>query len=193
MEKELTEKLTLALLGHETDNAPGSNWQCNRQWKIEDVRARVREVFGPVIRAATRYQFIRQTRNGFCVLSSFYNLDPEDWSVERIDGACLDGAIDGSVQRGEPLDLGALFPASAVRKTGAKSPDGRASFVLVSGPFDGSIILAPATADRFNVVCFTEDGEDAGRARMAQYSVHRRPSGEPFGTAVCTSLEYAPE
>lgn len=128
-----------------------------------------------------------------CVLSSFYNLDPEDWSVERIDGACLDGAIDGSVQQGEPLDLGALFPASAVRKTGAKSPDGRASFVLVSGPFDGSIILAPATADRFNVVCFTEDGEDAGRARMAQYSVHRRPSGEPFGTAVCTSLEYAPE
>jgi hypothetical protein len=37
------EILTMAVLGKERDDVPGINWQCNRQWKVDDVRALVRD------------------------------------------------------------------------------------------------------------------------------------------------------
>lgn len=36
------ELVTLTLLGKQRDYAPGINWHCNRQWRVNDVRERVR-------------------------------------------------------------------------------------------------------------------------------------------------------
>lgn len=38
----LVESVTLALLGKSEDPAPGVNWQCTRQWHVNDVREQVR-------------------------------------------------------------------------------------------------------------------------------------------------------
>lgn len=39
---DLVEKVAMALLGNFTDPAPGVNWQCNRQWRVNEVRQAVR-------------------------------------------------------------------------------------------------------------------------------------------------------
>jgi hypothetical protein len=38
----LVEQVTMGVLGKKVDPAPGINWYCNRDWKVEDVRAAVR-------------------------------------------------------------------------------------------------------------------------------------------------------
>lgn len=53
----LVEKVSMALLGKPKDPAPGINWQCGRQWHVDDVRTSVRRaleganVIDPVERA----------------------------------------------------------------------------------------------------------------------------------------------
>lgn len=41
-DEEDVELVTLTLLDKQRDDAPGINWQCNRQWCVNDVRERVR-------------------------------------------------------------------------------------------------------------------------------------------------------
>lgn len=38
----LVEQVTMSVLGHRADPSPGINWQCARQWRVNDVRAAVR-------------------------------------------------------------------------------------------------------------------------------------------------------
>ncbi|HDR9106016.1 hypothetical protein P5X00_36400 [Paraburkholderia sp. A2RO-4L] len=38
----LVEQVTMGVLGKKVDPTPGINWYCNRDWKVEDVRAAVR-------------------------------------------------------------------------------------------------------------------------------------------------------
>lgn len=40
---QLVESVTMSILGKTTDPAPGVNWQCNRQWSVDDVRRAVRD------------------------------------------------------------------------------------------------------------------------------------------------------
>lgn len=39
---QLVEAVTMSLLGKSVDPAPGVNWQCNRQWTVDEVRQAVR-------------------------------------------------------------------------------------------------------------------------------------------------------
>lgn len=39
---EMVERATMTLLGHTDDAAPTVNWQCDRQWKVNDVRRHMR-------------------------------------------------------------------------------------------------------------------------------------------------------
>ncbi|KVP39848.1 hypothetical protein [Burkholderia ubonensis] len=39
--EQLVEQVTMSLLGKQEDPAPGINWQCNREWRVNDVRQAV--------------------------------------------------------------------------------------------------------------------------------------------------------
>lgn len=41
---DLVERATMLLLGKEVDMAPGVDWHCHRQWTVNTVRRRMREV-----------------------------------------------------------------------------------------------------------------------------------------------------
>jgi hypothetical protein len=40
--EQLVEQVAMSILGKERDLAPGVNWHCDRQWRVNDVRKRVR-------------------------------------------------------------------------------------------------------------------------------------------------------
>lgn len=39
---QMVEKATMTLLGHDHDRSPHVNWQCNRSWRVNDVRKAMR-------------------------------------------------------------------------------------------------------------------------------------------------------